>query len=203
MIEHFTGNETRNIDRPSIEKFDDKNAKEKMTFKEAESYWKDRFKNEAEQAKSETGKSSEEKINNSDAEIQDIRDTVRDYIKDLKDKSEFSDTISEDAIDPSKLELRSPEEIVNKREEFENKKTELRKEWEKQNNRGWPTYKEDVVNSNGMVIRKAGDRYDIHHIQPLKLGGENVVSNITPLDYNSHKDIHSSSGSCKALVDKF
>ena len=61
--------------------------------------------------------------------------------------------------------------------------------------------KEDVVNDDGKVIRKAGDNYDAHHIHPLQLGGENVASNITPLDVNSHREVHSSTGSCKRLVE--
>lgn len=80
-------------------------------------------------------------------------------------------------------------------------KASLRKEWEELNHLEWPKYKEDVVNADGVVIRKAGQNYDAHHIQPLKLGGENIVTNITPLDMSNHKEVHSLNGSCRALVD--
>ena len=99
------------------------------------------------------------------------------------------------------MELQPPEKVADKREEFDENKAKLRKEWEELNHQEWPKYKEDVVNDDGKVIRKAGDNYDAHHIQPLQLGGENVASNITPLDVNSHREVHSSTGSCKRLVE--
>ena len=52
------------------------------------------------------------------------------------------------------------------------------------------------------MIRKVGDFLDAHHVQPLELGGKNEASNITPLDLNKHKDIHSKTGSCTRLVEK-
>ena len=61
--------------------------------------------------------------------------------------------------------------------------------------------RQDVYNENGVRIRKAGDNYDAHHIQPLKLGGENVASNITPMDLFKHSEIHSGSGSCTKLLE--
>ena len=54
----------------------------------------------------------------------------------------------------------------------------------------WPTYNEDVYDEKGRLRRRKGDKYDAHHIQPLELGGENDVSNITPLDILKHEEIH-------------
>ncbi len=133
----------------------------------------------------------------------DLKETAKEYIDDLKTKSECPETISKDSIDSIKLEVQTPEKVAEKREEFDNNKSALRKEWEEINHQEWPKYKEDVVNDNGKIIRKVGDNYDAHHIQPLQLGGENVASNITPLDCNSHRDIHSKeNGSCAKLVEK-
>lgn len=124
-----------------------------------------------------------------------------DYTNDLKLKSECSETILTKDIDISCLERQSPDKVAELREEFDEKKQKLRKEWELVNNREWPKYSNDIYNDNGQVIRRKGDNYDAHHIQPLCLGGKNEVSNITPLDISSHKDIHSLNGSCKKLVD--
>ena len=133
--------------------------------------------------------------------IKDVKQTAKDYISDLKSKSDFPDTIK-DMIDVSKLEKRSPEENAKMREEFDKKKSNLRSEWEKTNNKEWPRYTEPVKNNRDIMIRKVGDYLDAHHVQPLELGGKNEASNITPLDLNKHKDIHSKTGSCTRLVEK-
>ena len=127
--------------------------------------------------------------------------SLNDYIDDLKSKSECPETISTDETNLSKMEKQSSERVAELREEFDDNKPKLRKEWEIQNGREWPKYTEDVYNENGQIIRRKGDNYDAHHIQPLCLGGENIASNITPLDIYSHRDVHSSNGSCKNLVN--
>lgn len=132
---------------------------------------------------------------------QDIKDVAKDYISDLKSKSVYPDTIKTDSFDASKLEKISPEENAKMREEFDDNKSKLREEWSKINNKEWPRYKEDVFNQNGVRIRKAGDCLDAHHVQPLELGGKNEASNITPMDLNKHKEIHSKDGSCTKLVE--
>jgi len=53
------------------------------------------------------------------------------------------------------------------------------------------------------AFRKAGDYFDAHHIQSLKLGGTNDASNITPLDYHKHQEIHSKTGSCTRKTIRF
>ncbi len=133
--------------------------------------------------------------------IKDVKQIAKDYISDLKAKSDFPDTIK-DTIDVSKLEKRSPEENAKMREEFDKKKSNLRSDWEKLNNKEWPRYTEPVYNDKNIMIRKVGDCLDAHHVQPLELGGKNEASNITPLDLNKHKEIHSKTGSCTKLVEK-
>lgn len=133
----------------------------------------------------------------------EIKSALKEYVSDLKAKSPCAETIPKNCIDPGKIEVQSPEKVKEMRKEFNQKsvKDKLRAEWEKLNNQEWPTYKEDVLNSRGEVVRKAGDKFDAHHIKPLKLGGLNEASNITPLDMTKHADIHSNTGSCKKLVD--
>ncbi len=132
----------------------------------------------------------------------DLKDAVRDYLTDLKSKSTFSDTLKDKNLDPSNLELTPKEQVAKLREEFDDKKESIRKEWEKENKKTWPRYDHEVFNDKGTRIRKVGDCYDAHHIHPLQLGGTNEASNITPLDLKTHADIHSSSGSCNKLVEK-
>lgn len=132
----------------------------------------------------------------------DLKEVVKEYINDLKVKSECAETIADNCLDITKLEIQAPEKVAELREEFDDKKVKLRKEWEKLNGKEWPKYKEDIYNADGVRIRKAGDNYDAHHIQPLSLGGENLASNLTPLDLSKHSEIHSSNGSCTKLADK-
>lgn len=118
----------------------------------------------------------------------DIEKVLRDYFRDLKEKSECSETIPDKPFDVSDLKKRTPEDNAEKREEFSDMKAQLKKEWEEANGKPWPKYEHDVYSANGKLIRKAGSDYDAHHIQPLGMGGENVASNITPLNAEVHYD---------------
>ena len=135
-----------------------------------------------------------------DVSGKELVDTAKNYMKDLVSKSEVAETITE-KMDISKLEMKSADQVAKLREAFDDNKPQIRSDWEKMYNRDWPRYDHDVFNDAGNRIRKAGDCYDAHHIQPLKLGGENVASNITPLDVFKHRDIHSAGGSCTKLVE--
>ncbi len=203
MISEISRSEPKEVNETKVDNFSDAKAKSEMTFNEAEDFWKSEFHEQAEQAKADIQDNSDNTSKNSNQDVhnKDISEIAKEYINDLKSKSDCPDTIPSDAIDPAKLELQPPEIVAVKREEFDDNKAKLRKEWEELNHQEWPKYKEDVVNDDGKVIRKAGDNYDAHHIQPLQLGGENVASNITPLDVNSHREVHSSTGSCKMLVE--
>lgn len=110
------------------------------------------------------------------------------YFDDLYEKSEFPETLPENTFSTDDLKKRSPEETAEKREEFDDMRTDLKAQWEKENGRSWPKYENDVYSANGKLIRKAGSDYDAHHIHPLGLGGENEARNITPLHAEVHYD---------------
>ena len=129
----------------------------------------------------------------------EINSTGKEYFRDLKSKSEFANTIK--PLDFDKLKIQTPEKVKDLRNEFTKNKDQIRKEWEKLNHKEWPKYTEDVY-KNGVKIRKAGDYYDVHHVQPLKLGGTNIASNITPMDRIKHMEMHSKTGSCTKLLEK-
>lgn len=216
MSNELSIKETNEVKNPSVENFKNIKPEKEMTSKEVSDFWKNEFAKEkalaeipdngnaTEMSKSDISDNdiSIKDVSNKDITNKDISEVANDYIQDLKAKSEFADTIPENALDQTKLELQPQEKVAEKREEFDDNKAKLRKAWEELNHQEWPKYKEDIKNADGVVIRKAGDNYDAHHIQPLQLGGENVASNITPLDMYSHIDIHSGNGSCTALVEK-
>ena len=203
MNSEISKSEVNEVKNPSMENFKKIKPEHETSPKEVDDFWKAEFHDQAEQAKNDMQDNSDNTSENSKQDVhnKDISELAKEYIDDLKSKSDCPDTIPSDAIDATKLELQPPEKVADKREEFDDNKAKLRKEWEELNHQEWPKYKEDVVNDDGKVIRKAGDNYDAHHIQPLQLGGENVASNITPLDINSHREVHSSTGSCKRLVE--
>jgi hypothetical protein len=118
----------------------------------------------------------------------DIEKSIEDYIDDLKKHSEYPETISDKTFEVSDLNIITPEENARMRDEFNDKKDQLKKEWEQINGRPWPKYDHDVYSSNGKLIRKAGSDYDAHHIQPLGMGGKNEARNITPLRAEVHYD---------------
>ena len=134
-------------------------------------------------------------VSEDDNTEKDLEKTIKEYFDDLKDKSECPETISDKPFEASDLEKRSPDENAEMREKFTERKDELKKEWEVANGKLWPKYKRDVYSTNGKLIRKAGMDYDIHHIQPLGMGGKNEASNIAPLHADVHYDkqgVHSS-----------
>ena len=117
---------------------------------------------------------------------EEISELVDAYLNDLKEKSEVPETISDETLED--IEKTSSQEVAAKREEFNDIKSDLKKQWEEKNGMEWPKYDHDVYSSNGKLIRKAGQDYDAHHIQPLSMGGKNEVSNITPLNAEVHYD---------------
>jgi hypothetical protein len=108
----------------------------------------------------------------------------REYIDNLKTNSEYPDTIKDDGAVYEKL---TPEETSDKRAEFNTNKERLIKEWKDENGIEWPHYKEDVY-VNDKLVRKAGDRYDAHHVNPLSFGGKNEANNISPIHAEKHFD---------------
>lgn len=116
----------------------------------------------------------------------ELENLIKDYYEDLIDKSECPETLPDMFFTASDLKKRTPEENAKLREEFADEKIQLKREWEKINGRPWPKYEQDVYSANGKLIRKAGNEYDVHHIQPLGMGGENDAGNITPLNAEVH-----------------
>ena len=133
----------------------------------------------------------------------EIEADKRAYVDDIKSRSPCPETIDEESVCESDFKRISPEENKLKREEFEEKKAQLIKEWERNNGREWPRYETDVYSANGRLIRRPGMRYDAHHVQPLCLGGENTAENITPLhadDHFDHQGVHASNSPCSKLM---
>ena len=121
-------------------------------------------------------------------QLESVEQTVQEYYEDLKEKSPCPETLPEKLPDADAYERISPEENAQKREEFTEKRTELKRAWEKANDRPWPKYETDIYSQNGKLIRQAGSDYDAHHIQPLCMGGKNEAANITPMHAADHYD---------------
>lgn len=135
--------------------------------------------------------SDESGEDNEDDDVEDDLEKILDeYFDDLKDKSECPETIDDRPFNVGDLEKQTPEKTAEMREEFDDSKlkAELKKQWEEKYGRPWPKYDHDIYSSNGKLIRKAGSDYDVHHIQPLGMGGKNEASNITPLHAEVHYD---------------
>lgn len=130
-------------------------------------------------------------------------------IKETKNYSECPEFIDRKQYSIDNLYIRDASEVKQIKSEFTKQKDHLIKEWEIKNNAIWPTYKEDVYletkNGDRIKIRNAGDKLDCHHIIPVKLGGNNEVSNITPISAETHMDhkgIHSMDSNVSKLISK-
>lgn len=176
------------------------------------SFWEKIFNNNDSEANAISDESKKnEDIKPLESENGELKKIIKDYLEDIKEKSEHKDTIKEENLfQISDLKNVSSKEVSEKRENFDDMKSKIKQEWEKIHNRAWPTYKEDVYieNKDGKLvkIREKGSDYDAHHILPLKFGGENDVRNITPLhasEHFDHKGVHKTdsplSKLCKAL----
>jgi len=122
---------------------------------------------------------------NGDELSNEFQELKPEYFEDLKNRSEYPDTIVDSGND---WHRRDSAENAEMRDEFDDVKGDLINQWEEDNGVEWPTYDEDVYTDSGSKIRGAGNRYDAHHIQPLTYGGENISSNITPLHALEHFD---------------
>lgn len=121
-----------------------------------------------------------------------MKEGLEQYKQELIDNSPFPDTVNLDELKVDNIERLPKEEVAKRRDAFKRDKANLIKEWENQTGREWPRYKEDVI-VNGVVVAKAGDLYDAHHIKPLSWGGENTASNITPMEWRPHhQKLHAS-----------
>lgn len=118
----------------------------------------------------------------------DAKEVIKNYILDIKANSEYPDTIKDEHFINAHMEKITPEENSRMREEFDDTKASLKKQWEKIHGIQWPKYDHDIYSSSGKLIRCVGTDYDAHHIQPLGLGGKNISENITPLSAENHYD---------------
>ena len=117
-----------------------------------------------------------------------VNGAFKDYIDDIKSKSEYPETVK---IKADEIQLRDcSKETKEKRVEFEKVKRARIKEWEQKYGREFPKEQKDVVSKDGTILKKAGSRYELHHIVPLSLGGDNSLDNLTPMSYSAHKELH-------------
>lgn len=169
----------KEIPKEEVEDYKEIKPEEQQSIEEAKSFWDIVFDGGNEEVAAENEKDNIET---------DLEKTLEEYFDDLKEKSEYPDTIPDKPFKTSDLKKLTPEENAKMRDEFDDKKTQLKKEWEEIYGRPWPKYEHDVYSSNGKLIRKEGSDYDAHHIQPLGMGGKNEASNITPLNAEVHYD---------------
>lgn len=115
----------------------------------------------------------------------EIMSAKKDYINSLEDRGA---DFSEQEIDRQSGKIQKVDgDLLNEaRADFGREKNAIIGDWEKLHGTEWPRYENDILNDRGVVIRKAGDCYDAHHIQPLSMGGRNTAENITPLHINNH-----------------
>lgn len=133
-----------------------------------------------------------------------LETVLKEYFNDLLKRSECPETIPNVPFEVSDLKPRTPKENAEMRENFDDVKADLKKQWEEENGRPWPKYDHDIYSSSGKLIRKAGSDYDAHHIHPLGMNGKNEARNITPLSAEVHYDkqgIHSAN-SPYSRIDK-
>lgn len=153
-------------------RFQDIKPKEDISKEECDQYWDDVFDEKKRQEKLE----------------EELEHLIGEYFEELLNYSDYPETIVEAIFEMSDIEMISVEDNKIQKKEFESTKRDLKSEWEHRNGIPWPRYDEDVYSDSGNLIRKKGDCYDAHHILPSKMGGKNVVENITPLHASVHYD---------------
>lgn len=102
-----------------------------------------------------------------------------------------------DALKKNEYTKLNAQELLSARKEFNSSKKALISKWEEMTGEKWPVYSEDVISpTTGKVLRKAGDRYDAHHIVELSNGGNNEWWNLHPAKFpNEHQGgIHGTNG---------
>ncbi len=119
---------------------------------------------------------------------QNLNNEINNYFDKIFKNNKIPEELKQNWVKKTK------EESVVKRKFFEKNKKKLRKKWAEKNNSKWPTYKKDLLNKNKVILRKKGDRYDMHHIKPIQFGGENKIENMIPLHMKDHIIIHSGNG---------
>ncbi len=119
---------------------------------------------------------------------------VKDYVRDVESRTGIK--LSKNQVEEIKNALRNKEytklttkETAKYRNEFNKVKNNLIEQWESNTGQKWSRYTEDVISPNtGKVVRKAGDKYDAHHIIENSFGGEHEWWNIHPAKFpNEHQ----------------
>ena len=133
---------------------------------------------------------------------------IKEYVKDVKlntNRNIPNNQIEElkNALRLRECEKLSPVEVAKHRAEFNRLKNSLIDEWELKTGQTWPTYLEDVIGKNGNVVRKAGSKYDAHHIIENSYGGNNEWWNIHPARFpNEHQaGIHRAGSPARELFN--
>ena len=177
-----------NESRETAERFREIRPTAEITTEECDAFWNGVFSDALE----------------SDNPEENLETVLQEYFEDLRNRSEYPESIPNVPFEVSALKLRTPEENAAMRECFDDVKADLKKQWEEENGKLWPKYDHDVYSSSGKLIRKAGSDYDAHHIHPLGMGGNNEARNITPLSAEVHYDkqgVHSAN-SPYSRIDK-
>ena len=121
-------------------------------------------------------------------------DLIKNYVRDVESRTGIK--LSKNQVEELKNALRNnkytkltPKETAKHRNEFNKVKNSLIEKWESNTGQKWPTYTEDVISPNtGKVVRKAGDKYDAHHVIENSFGGEHEWWNIHPAKFpNEHQ----------------
>ncbi len=118
---------------------------------------------------------------------------MADYLKDIESwtsRNIPSNQLEEldNALKSNEYSKLSPVETSKHRAKFNEVKDNLISEWEQYTGQEWPTYTEDVLGKNGKIVRRAGDKYDAHHIIENSFGGQHEWWNIHPAKFpNEHQ----------------
>jgi hypothetical protein len=88
-----------------------------------------------------------------------------------------------EALRGRKFEKLTAQAAREHRAAFSKVKSDLIAEWEQQTRQQWPRYGADVVNDRGVVLRRAGQPFDAHHVIESGYGGPNEWWNIHPAEF--------------------
>ena len=91
------------------------------------------------------------------------------------------------------------------RARFNSERTELRKEWEKQTSRQWPTYTLEDVEKLGISPGRVGRPYDVHEIIPNVHGGPLEWWNVHPARFpDQHQaGIHGKDSALRKIINNY
>lgn len=76
-----------------------------------------------------------------------------------------------------------PEACKIENQKFNRIRSMLIDEWEKNTGEKWPVYLKDVVNEKGVVLKRAGQPFDVHHLIEQSFGGSHEWWNLHPAAY--------------------